>query len=101
MRARASISAAEPGRGKSGAKMFSQQSGIVAAGEGDEAEQLVMVDLAEAGPAVLVARGVAVVLDAEGCAPPRAQAAKVGNRVDVQVIHHVAGIVVDLDARRR
>src|SRR4051812_27200273 len=56
-----------------------------------------MVDLTEAGPAVLVARGVAMVLDAEA-AHFRSTAAQVGNGVDIQVIHHVAGIVVDLDA---
>ena len=37
-----------------------------------------------------------MVLDAEAIVPHGA-GSEVGNRVDVQVIHHVAGIVVDLD----
>ena len=53
------------------------------AGEGDEAEQLVVVDLAEARAAVLVARGVAVVLDAEAAHLVGARS-QVGNRVDVR-----------------
>jgi len=61
MRARASISAAEPGRGRSGAKIFSQQERDRTAGEGDEPEQLAVVDLAEAWATILVTRGVAVV----------------------------------------
>ena len=55
-----------------------------------------MVDLAEAGAAILVLGEVAVVLDAEaadlvGACPD------VGDGIDVEVIHHVAGVVVDLD----
>src|SRR5271157_5049607 len=96
MRARASISAAEPGRGRCGPRIFSQQERDRTAGEGDEPEQLVVVDLAEARATILVTRGVAVVLDAEG-SYLLDTGSKVGNRVDVQVVHHVAGIVVDLD----
>src|SRR5262249_42727986 len=61
-----------------------------------ELEQLVMVDLAEAGPAVLVLGHVAVVLDAE--APDlRGTGAEIGDGIDVEIVHHVAGVVVDLD----
>ena len=55
-----------------------------------------MVDLAEAGAAVLVLGEVAVVLDAEAADLVGARL-DVGDRVDVEVVHHVAGVVVDLD----
>ena len=68
------------------------------AGEGDRVQQPVVVDLAEAGAAVLVLREVAVVLDAEA-ADLVGAGLDVGERVDVEVVHHVAGVVVDLDVR--
>ena len=65
-------------------------------GERDRVQQLVMVDLAEAGAAILVLRQVAVVLDAEAAHLVGARS-DVRDRIDVEVIHHVAGVVVDLD----
>ena len=66
MRARASIAAAEPGRGQERGEDILAAERDRTAGEGDEPEQLVVVDLAEAWATILVTRGVAVVLDAEG-----------------------------------
>ena len=55
-----------------------------------------MVDLAEPGAAILVLGEIAVVLDAE-TPDVRGAGAKVRDRVNVQVVHHVAGVVIDLD----
>src|SRR5262249_28247434 len=66
-------------------------------GKGHGFEQPVMVDFAETGSAILIPRKVAVILDAEA---PKFRGAflDVGNGIDVEVIHDIAGIVVDLDA---
>ena len=85
------------GRGMSGAKMFSQQSGMSRPVKATRLQQLVVVDLAEAGTAVLVLGEVAVVLDAEA-ADLVGTRSDVGDGIDVEVVHHVAGVVVDLDS---
>ncbi len=56
-----------------------------------------MVNLAKAGPAVLVPRPIAMVLDAKAAYRIGALL-NIRNGIDVQIIHHVAGIVVDADA---
>ncbi len=56
-----------------------------------------MVDLAEAGAAVLVLRPVAMILHAEA-ADLASTLADVGDRIEVQIVHHVPGVVVDVYA---
>src|SRR5438105_448092 len=67
------------------------------AGERHGRQQAVMVDLAQPWTAVLVLGEEAVVLDAE--APDLlGTLLDVGDRVHAEIVHYVAGVVVDLDA---
>ena len=77
--------------------MFSQQSGIVRPVNATGCKQPVMVDLAEAGAAVLVLGEIAVVLDAEAAHFVGAFFECRRSGSTFEVIHHVAGVVVDLD----
>jgi hypothetical protein len=61
-------------------------------------QQPVMVDLAQARTAVFVLGPIAVIFDTEAAHHVGAFL-DVRNRIDVQIVHHVAGIVVDHDMR--
>src|SRR5438874_9635897 len=52
-----------------------------------------MIDLAEAGPAVFILRKIAMVFDAKA-ADFGGACLDVSERIDVQIIHHVARVVI-------
>src|SRR5258708_5739900 len=56
-----------------------------------------MVDLAETRSAVFVPRHVAVVLDAKAAHLVRA-GAQIGDGVQVEIVHHIAGVEIHLDS---
>src|SRR5262245_53878898 len=68
-----------------------------AAGERDRGEQAVVVDFSQAGSTIALFRKAAVVLDAKTADLVRTLL-DVREGIEVQVIHHVAGVVIDLDA---
>jgi len=62
-------------------------------GERNRMQQFVVVDLAEARAAILIARKISVILNAKTSDLVRALF-YVGNRIDIEVIHDVARVVI-------
>ncbi len=89
------LRSAGPGQRRSEDVLAAERHG--ATRERHRRQQPVVVDLAQAGTAILILRKHPMVLDAEA-AHRAGTLGQVRQRIDLVVIHHVTGVVADLDA---